>query len=403
MLRVAAFSTFTGRQCLAGPAPPAAEHRTRRGTVRTQTHTPIDIDPDIARATSLPTAFYLDPALYALARERLFARSWQWLGTLDDVALPGSVSPRELLPGLLDEPLLLARDAHGALRCLSNVCTHRGNRLVDAPCQAQQLRCRYHGRRFGLDGRVQSMPGFDGASVPPSTGDDLPQPGFGSAFGHGFASIAPLLPLQEVLAEMQARLGWLPIAAFVADASRSQDYSFDAHWALYVENYLEGLHIPFVHAGLTATLDLGRYHYELGRASVLQLAHARDGEAAFDLPASSPDHGQRIAAYYWWLFPNLMLNFYPWGLSLNLVHPLGPARTRVLFRSFVANPADVDALRRGAGGALDAVELEDEAVVMSVQRGITSRLFKPGRYAPAHERGVHHFHRLVAEFMRGGA
>jgi choline monooxygenase len=361
------------------------------------------IDPDIRRATSLDTAFYLDPAVYALARERLFARSWQWLGTLDEVAQPASVSPRELLPGLLDEPLLLARDAGGTLRCLSNLCTHRANRLVDAPGCARQLRCNYHGRRFGLDGRVQRMPGFDGAGAQPSPADDLPRPAFGTFGGHGFASIDPLFDLSGLLGDMPSRLGWLAPERFVADPGRSRDYVFDAHWALYVENYLEGLHIPFVHPGLTATLDLGQYHYELGRASVLQLAHARDGEPAFVLPPSSPDHSadpvRRIAAYYWWLFPNLMLNFYPWGLSLNLVQPLGPARTRVLFRSYLAKPADAAALGRGAGGALDAVELEDEAVVQRVQRGIGSRLFKPGRYAPEHERGVHHFHRLVAEFL----
>jgi choline monooxygenase len=79
-----------------------------------------------------------------------------------------------------------------------------------------------------------------------------------------------------------------------------------------------------------------------------------------------------VAAYYWWLFPNLMFNIYPWGLSINVVQPLGLARTRVLFRSFVA---DASLLGQGAGGALDPVEMEDEAVVLSVQREIgTSQL-----------------------------
>lgn len=361
------------------------------------TSTLFTIEADITRAHTLDKSFYLDPAVYAQARERLFARSWQWLGDLGDVSAPGSASPRDVLPGLLDEPLLLVRDDAGVLRCMSNVCTHRGNRLVQAPCRTSQLRCGYHSRRFGLDGRMQFMPGFEGACNFPSKADDLPVAPFGAFGGHGWASIAPLFPLQDLLAEMQTRLGWLPIESFRPEPSLSRDYSFDAHWALYVENYLEGLHIPFVHPGLSSTLDLFGYHYELGRGAVLQLARARDGEAAFDLPASSPEHGQRIAAYYWWLFPNLMLNFYPWGLSLNLVQPLGPARTRVLFRSFVA---DDSLLGSGAGGALHDVEMEDEAVVLGVQQGIRSRLYSAGRYSPQHEIGVHHFHRLVAEFMQ---
>ena len=101
-------------------------------------------------------------------------------------------------------------------------------------------------------------------------------------------------------------------------------------------------------------------------------------------------------AYYWWLFPNLMFNVYPWGLSVNVVMPLSPARTRVIFRSFVAEPA---LLGQGAGGALDPVEMEDEAAVLGVQRGIRSRLYSKGRYSPQHERGTHHFHRLIGECL----
>jgi len=183
----------------------------------------------------------------------------------------------------------------------------------------------------------------------------------------------------------------------VADSSRSRDYEFDAHWALYVENYLEGLHIPFVHPALTQTLALQRYRYELFSHANLQLAHARDGEDAFDTPAAA-DAGSRIAAYYVWVFPNLMLNFYPWGLSVNLVMPLALGRTRVLFRSFVR---DASRLGQGAGGALDTVEMEDEAVVQTVQRGMRSRLYSRGRYSPQHEKGVHQFHRLIAAFMAG--
>ena len=358
----------------------------------------FDVDPDITVARTLDKSFYLDEAMFAVARERIFARAWHWLGTAGDVAEPGSLAPRDVLPGLLDEALLLARDEAGTLRCLSNVCTHRGNRLVGAPCKAREIRCGYHSRRFDLAGRMRFMPGFEGAKNFPSSADDLPALPFGEWAGHAFAALDPRWPLADWLGEMRARLAWLPIETWQADESRSRSFEFDAHWALYVENYLEGLHIAHVHPGLNQTLDMGQYHYELGRASVLQLALARDGEAALKPPASSPEHGQRVAAYYWWLFPNLMLNIYPWGLSVNVVMPLGPARTRVIFRSFVADAA---LLGQGAGGALDPVEMEDEAVVVGVQRGIRSRLYDKGRYSPRHEVGTHHFHRLIGQCLRG--
>jgi choline monooxygenase len=132
------------------------------------------------------------------------------------------------------------------------------------------------------------------------------------------------------------------------------------------------------------------YRAETYPHAVLQVAHARAGEPAF-----APDlcGGERdVAALYWWIFPNLMLNFYPWGLSLNHVQPLAPDRTRVVFRAYVCDAALAG---RGAGGALDAVEREDEAIVEAVQRGVRARLYRGGRYSARHERGVHHFHRLL--------
>ncbi len=353
------------------------------------------VDPDITVASTLPGAFYADEAAWAGARERVFGRTWQWIGDLGDVAAKESLSPRTLLPGLLDEPLLLARDAGGTLRCLSNVCTHRGNVLVREACAASAIRCGYHSRRFDLAGRMTFMPEFDRAKNFPTPADDLPQVPFASWAGHGFASLDPIAPLDAFLGDLAHRMRSLHVDAYEPAPARSRDYTVRAHWALYVENYLEGFHIPFVHAGLNETVDYGSYATELFRYATLQLARARPGEPAFDNPDGAAD-ASSIAAYYWWVFPNLMLNFYPWGLSINLVHPEAIDRTRIAFRSYVWDASKLD---DGAGGALDRVEAEDEAIVEAVQRGVRSRFYSRGRYSPAREQGVHHFHRLLGEFL----
>ena len=354
----------------------------------------LAVDPDITRARTPDPAFYASEAAYAASRERVFARTWQWIGDLADVGEPQALSPRTLLPGLLDEPLLLARDGDGVLRCLSNVCTHRANLLVDAPCRTREIRCRYHSRRFDLAGRMTFMPEFAGVADFPSPADDLPQVPLAQWMGHAFASLAPARPCEAFFGDVAARMPWLDAARYRHDPSRDRDHAVDCHWALYVENYLEGFHIPFVHPGLSAVVDHATYSTELFRYASLQVARARPGEAAFAPQAG--DGGAAIAAYYWFVFPNLMLNFYPWGLSLNLVEPQSVASTRVRFRSYVGDPAKLGA---GAGAALDRVEAEDEAIVNAVQKGVRSRLYRGGRYSPTQERGVHHFHRLLAEFM----
>jgi choline monooxygenase len=341
------------------------------------------IDADIAAAATLPGSFYSDAATFAALRERVFARTWQWIGRLDDVAQPESLAPRTLLPGLLDEPLLLARDGAGTLRCMSNVCTHRGNILVKAPCAAKQIRCGYHSRRFDLAGRMTFMPEFGEAKDFPTEKDHLPRVAFEEWGGLGFASLAPAAPFDAFFGDVRAACASMPLDRMRHDASRDHDYDVDANWALYVENYLEGFHIPFVHAGLNAVVDYSNYRTELHRFANVQLAQTKDGEPA---------------AQYWWVFPNLMLNFYPWGLSANLVQPLAIDRTRVQFRAFVW---DASKLETGAGASLDRVEDEDEAIVQAVQRGVRSRLYGRGRYSPTRERGVHHFHRLLVEFLAG--
>jgi choline monooxygenase len=360
----------------------------------------FQVHPDVERARTLDPDFYLDPAVFDAVRERVFARSWQWLGDLHDLQGCGTIAPRTLLPGVLDEPLLLARDAAGTLRCLSNVCTHRAMPMVAQAGSVAQIRCPYHGRRFDLAGRMLAAPGFDGACEFPSAADHLRAASLAEWHGHAFVALQPAQPFATWMPPVERRLPWPDLTRLRPDPARVRDFEFDAHWALYVENYLEGLHVPFLHAGLSASLDLASYRYELFDHGNLQLALARDGQAAFESPAGSPEQGKRVAAYYWWIFPNLMLNVYPWGLSLNLVLPLAPARTKVLFRSYVADHAPPGP---GAGSALDVVELEDEAAVAAVQHGVRSRLYRSGRYSPRHERGVHQFHRLLAASLDGAS
>jgi len=360
---------------------------------------PLDITEDIARAKTLPAEIYRDRAWYEAERDRVFASSWQWVGDAHELRAPGQIRPLTLLEGCLDEPLLLTRDLDDRIHCLSNVCTHRGMLVAETAGTVQGLRCRYHGRHYDLGGKFTFMPEFEGVEGFPCEADHLPRVPLESWRRFLFVSLSPTGLLDDLVAEMEARVGWLPIDDYRLDPGRSRDYLVDANWALYVENYLEGFHIPYVHAGLAQVVDYGSYRTELFPRSSVQVAVAKEGEEAFEPPEGTPDHGQHIAAWYFWLFPNLMLNFYPWGLSINLVRPLGPQRTRVSFRAYVGDESRLD---RGAGAELDRVEREDEVIVEAVQKGVRSRLYHRGRYSPTRELGTHHFHRLLTAALGSG-
>jgi choline monooxygenase len=361
-----------------------------------QANEPFTVDEDIRRASTPPSWLYTSPEAYARVRERVLARSWQLAPDAERASGARQLVPFVLLDGCLDEPLLLTRDADDKLRCMSNVCTHRGNLVASEAGQAPTLRCRYHGRRFALDGGCLSMPEFEGVVGFPSEADDLKQVAHGRLGRFLMVGVDPAFPLAELTDPVEARLGALIASGHRFDPARSRDYLVDASWLLYVDNYLEGFHIPFVHPTLAGALDYDAYRTELLPWGTLQIGIATGDDDLISLPPGSPDAGTRVAAYYFFLFPNLMLNVYPWGLSLNLVEPLGPARTRVRFLAYVADETKLD---RGAGAGLDRVEREDEAVVEGVQRGLRSRLYRRGRYSPTRETGVHHFHRLLARLL----
>src|SRR5688572_29639638 len=190
----------------------------------------FSIDADIRVARTLPARVYSDPTLFRAQQSRIFARSWQYAAHDDVVKVAGQVYPFTLLPGALDEPLLLTRDAQDKVHALSNVCTHRGTLVVEGPAHEQQLRCRYHGRRFTLDGRFHSMPEFEGTANFPSPADDLTRVALGVWERFLMVALAPAMKFEDVVAPMQERLGHLPFDQLAYDTTGARDYVVNANW-----------------------------------------------------------------------------------------------------------------------------------------------------------------------------
>lgn len=330
----------------------------------------FQVDPDIRRARTLPSEFYTDEHFFELSREKIFARTWQFAGRADDLS---TLTPL----AVCDEPLLLSRSTDG-LQCMSNVCTHRGKILVEEPCEANLIRCGYHGRRFSLDGKFLSMPEFDSVEDFPTEADDLTSVAAGEQGGFAFVSLDPMASLTDFVSED----AMTPLGSGELELTSTHEYRVNAHWALYCENYLEGFHIPFVHRSLNEIVDYGTYSTELSRYSSVQTGHDAKGN---------------VAGKYVFIFPNTMFNFYPWGVSVNVVRPVSESETVIEYLTYVSDEGLID---QGAGADLHRVELEDEAIVESVQRGIRSRYYSHGRYSPTREQGTHHFHRLIAEFLQ---
>jgi choline monooxygenase len=199
-----------------------------------------------------------------------------------------------------------------------------------------------------------------------------------------FAALDPVTPFADLVAGIDARLAQdLSLFGF----ERRVTYDIACNWKIYVDNFLEGYHLPLVHPALNRLLDYRSYRTELARFSSLQWS-------PLDV-AQGPYRGSGAAvALYWWLWPNTMLNVLPGRLQTNRVVPLAADRCRVVFDYFYAPDSDAGAAERDRAFA-DEVQAEDIAVCEAVQRGLASGSYEAGRLNPTRESGVWHFHELL--------
>ncbi len=355
------------------------------------------VDNDITKARTIDKDFYLSKEAWDNAKENIFSKSWQYLGDKNEL-FKGAVKtyPRTFMENYLDEPLLLTKKSD-EIKCMSNVCTHRGFILSHHPAESQNLTCKYHGRRFSLEGECLSMPEFKSVEGFPAACDHLKKVDLKSWNQFLFASLNPKVDFDSIFSKINERVGFLNIEDFTHCPQYDKVYSVNAHWALYCENFLEGFHIPFVHNDLNALIDYGEYETLCYEDMVLQIGYASDGTATIDVPENHPDTGKKVAAYYYWIFPNMMLNFYSWGVQLNFIMPLTPKLTKVHFIYYLK---DLQDNRFTDGDQLgDKTEREDEFVVEGVQSGLESSLYQQGRFSPSMEQGVHYFQQRICEYM----
>ncbi len=351
----------------------------------------------ISQSATLPSDFYFDQEVWEQMKEQVFAKSWMYVGDEEQIFnVAVNTYPFSLLEKYIEEPLLLTKK-DGEVRCLSNVCTHRGFIVSHHPGKNHKLTCSYHGRRFDLEGKFEFMPEFKEVEDFPRPCEHLHQLPLKKWSKFLFTSLDPSIDFSEMSDELDKRLGFLNMDDFVFAPQYSKIYNVQSHWALYIDNYLEGFHIPFVHPTLNGMLDYGSYETICDGHMVLQVGYADQGSEIFDIPQGHPDHGKNIAAYYYWFYPNFMLNVYPWGVQLNIVRPYTPQFTKVEFLYYIKDQEIWDRMNGEQIG--EKTQQEDEWVVEGVQKGLRSRFYKDGRFSVKRETGVHHFHKLLKKYL----
>ncbi len=347
-------------------------------------------DPELPleRARTIPSSWYFDPEIYAAERRAVFAATWQVVGRSEQVAKSGQF----LTADIAGEPVLVVRGDDGVLRAFHNVCRHRAAPVMTEPCgQATKLRCRYHGWTYDLAGRLRGVPEFDGvadfcredngfAAMAVDTWGPL-------VFVHAKPQAASLLDLLAPFDKRSVRQSMEQLR-FV----RRKEYDLACNWKVYVDNYLDGgYHVNTIHPGLAGALDYSGYHTVIDGQTSVQISPLRPPDASGLGQVRAGDY-----AYYWWLFPNFMINLYQGVMDANLVLPLGPERCRVVFDFYFEDGAEPQFIERSISVA-DQVQAEDMAICEDVQRGLASSSYETGRFSVRREAGGYHFHQLLAQ------
>lgn len=349
----------------------------------TDTHAAFDAQP-LATATALPAPFYEGQRAHELDRDAVLSRSWQLVAHESAFAAAGD----HRIDEIAGVPIVVVRGDDGELRAFHNVCRHRAGPLAVTCSGARALRCRYHGWTYGLDGVLRSAPGMGGAAGFEPRDIRLPEAHVATWAGLVFVALGPAPPLAELLGGVAARAG-----AFALDRfrhARRESYEIACNWKAYVDNYLEGYHLPHVHPALNRLLDYRAYATELGAWHSLQSSPIEASEG--------PYAGGE--ALYCFVFPNTMLNLLPGRLQTNRVVPLAPQRCRVDFDYYYPDGSDAGALADRDVAFSDEVQREDVAICEAVQRGLASGSYVAGRLNPRRESGVHHFHELLRRAYR---
>ena len=340
-------------------------------------------------ARTLPGRYYTASDILAEEQEKIFARHWICAGRTADLAAAGDCR----LVEVAGESLILLRDQGGTPRAFFNICRHRGTRLCTAsPARlSETLQCPYHAWTYALDGRLIGAPhmneaeGFDKRDYP------LHAAALAEWEGFVFVSLATdAPPLEETFGPLLGRFTRFRLPRL--RSVRRIEYDVGANWKLILQNYSECLHCPTIHPELSTRLpytsganDLVEGPFLGGYMDIKSPSQSAtlSGHAC-GLPLGDLSDADRTRAYYYTLFPNMMLSLHPDYAVYYTVWPASPAASRVVCEWMVHpdSPASPEYNLADAVEFWDRTNRQDWDICERSQLGVSSRRYAPGPYSP---------------------
>ncbi|HZW94339.1 MAG TPA: aromatic ring-hydroxylating dioxygenase subunit alpha [Candidatus Eremiobacteraceae bacterium] len=351
-------------------------------------HAPLE------RASTIPSAWYVDARIAELERLSVFSKTWQLVARTEQVKVPGQF----VSTTVAGEPIVVVRGNDDVLRAFYNVCRHHAAAVVTQPCgQASLLHCPYHGWNYGLDGSLKGMPEFDGVENFDRAQNGLVPIRVDTWECFVFINLDQhAAPLTDFLGGLVPRVAPLGISKLHYFDRRT--YNINCNWKVFVDNYLDGgYHVPHLHKGLNSVLDYKQYTIENEDRYCLQSSPMV--ASAEDAATGAARKGDR--AWYFWQHPNLMINCYDGYMDTNLVIPVDVDHCTVIFDFYFRDISDANReYNEQSVNVGNRVQEEDLGICEDVQRGLKSRAYRAGRLSVRREAGEQLFHRLLAADLK---
>jgi phenylpropionate dioxygenase-like ring-hydroxylating dioxygenase large terminal subunit len=351
----------------------------------------------LAEASTIPGSWYVDPRIAELERVSVFSKTWQLVARLDQLRKPG-----EFVSAVVaGEPIVVVRGNDGILRGFYNVCRHHAAAVVTQPCgQATLLHCPYHGWNYGLDGSLKGMPEFEGVRNFDRAQNGLVPVRVETWECFVFVNLDPQsASLQHFLGGLVSRA--TPLGIGKLHFFDRKTYDIRCNWKVFVDNYLDGgYHVPHLHKGLNSVLDYKQYTIENEDRYCLQSSPMVTSDE--DAATGATRKGDR--AWYFWQYPNLMINCYAGYMDTNYVIPVDADHCSVVFDFYFADVSEVSREYNTQSVEVgNRVQDEDLGICEDVQRGLKSRAYGAGRLSVRREAGEQLFHRLLAADLKSGS
>jgi phenylpropionate dioxygenase-like ring-hydroxylating dioxygenase large terminal subunit len=334
---------------------------------------------------SLPGWLYHDPEFFEAEKRAFLRAAPQVVCHQSEIPDPGEWRSLEYL----GESVIAIRGDDGQVRAFSNVCRHRGSRLVDGVggC-AKVLTCPYHAWSYARDGRLVGVPH---RSEYPGLEPDklgLVQLPLENWRGFLFVTLEPGSPsVDQMMAPYESEVEPyhfedLRVLGRVTVRHR------DLNWKTLCDNYSDHLHIPVGHPGLTRLFGRNyridaQPHVDRMQGDLIETESANPSERAYQRLLPKADHlppSHRRKWLYYKLFPNIAFDIYPDQVDFMQFIPL-TSTTSVLREISYAIPDDsreMKAVRYLNWRINRRVNAEDTELITRVQLGMQSPTYKAG-------------------------